>query len=148
MIEKVDISNADEEARQFIHYINKEKYKTFILPYLCTILMLVESVLDLYIHMKPLITITFIFVSIVHAYVLYKLKVYQINLSNILSAIQNGMTLRDWASLTPDQVINNDLKLAKLNWRSLVKEYGLIMFSCCICMSILFVTVIAPYFFE
>lgn len=142
MIEKMDISNANEETKRFVDYINREKIKALILPLLCSMLMILEMVLNVFVNMFPVIIGTFIFTSIVHIYVLFKLNIYQINLSNILSAISNNMTIKEWANMEENQIIERELKVIKLNWRSLFKEYVIVCFSCFICISVLFFSII------
>lgn len=148
MVEKMDISNANEEAKRFIDYINREKITALTLPLLCSALMMIEMVIDEFVNMFPMIIGTFIFTSIVHIYVLFKLNVYQINLSNVLSAIINDMTIKELANMTPDQLREKELKMVKLNWRSLIKEYVTIIFSCFICMGVLFISVIVPFILK
>lgn len=145
MVEKMDVSNADEETKKFIDFIKKEKIRVLILGYLCAVLMVIEAFLNQFMNMVPIIIGTFIFISIVHIYVLVKLDIYKINLSNILSAISNNMTIKEWAHLTPNQVMENDLKVAKLSWRSQVKDFVIIFISCFVCIGVLFISVIAPF---
>lgn len=148
MINKIDVTNADKDTKRFIAYLDREKSKTTFLAGLCAILMLTEALLSLFVDMVPIIIVTFIFTSIVHVYVLHKLDVYKINLSNILSAVSNNMTAREWANMTPEQIMRKDLKVAKLNWRSLTREYIYIFASCFVCMAVLYIHVLAPLIFK
>ena len=148
MISKIDVTNSDEETKRFIDYLNRDKRKTIFLACLCAILMLTEALFSLFMDMVTIIIVTFIFTSIVHVYVLHRLDVYKINLSNILSAVSNKMTMREWANMTPEQVMKKDLKVAKLNWRSLMPEYTYIFASCFVCMAVLYIHVLMPLFFK
>lgn len=58
------------------------------------------------------------------------------------------MTIKEWASLTPKQVSEKDLKLAELNWRSLVKDCAIIGLSCFVCVGVLFISVIVPFMLK
>ncbi|WP_394524350.1 hypothetical protein ACF0HT_14265 (plasmid) [Staphylococcus xylosus] len=74
MISKIDVTNSDEETKRFIDFLNRDKRKTIFLACLCAILMLTEALLSLFVDMVPIIIVTFIFTSIVHVYVLHKLR--------------------------------------------------------------------------
>lgn len=148
MISKIDVKNSDEETKRFIDFLNRDKRKTIFLVCLCAILMLTEALFSLFMDMVTIIIVTFIFTSIVHIYVLHRLDVYKINLSNILSAVSNNMTIKEWANMKPEQIIKKDLKVAKLNWRSLKAEYTYIFASCFVCMAVLYIHVLMPIFFK
>ena len=45
-------------------------------------------------------------------------------------------------------LMKKDLKVAKLNWRSLMPEYTYIFASCFVCMAVLYIHVLMPLFFK
>lgn len=142
MAETMDISNADEETKRFIDFINSGKRTALSLPLLCLGIMMVEMVIDGFANIFTLIIGTFIFTSVIHIYVLFCLNLYRTDYSNVLSAINNNMTIKEWENVTPDQVTEKALKVAKLNWRSLVKGYMILGFSYFMCIAILIITII------
>lgn len=142
MAETMDISNADEETKRFIDFINSGKRTALSLPLLCLGIMMVEMVIDGFANIFTLIIGTFIFTSVIHIYVLFCLNLYRTDYSNVLSAINNNMTIKEWENVTPDQVTEKALKVAKLNWRSLVKGYMILGFSYFMCIAILIITMI------
>lgn len=142
MAERMDISNADKESKKFIDFLNKEKRKLLMLPYLCVLLMVLESIVNMYTNIIPVIIGTFVLTCIVHIYTLVKLDIYKINIGNILSAISNKMTLKEWANIEPNTVIEKNLKIVRISWRSLILEYVIVYVSILICLYILFSTVI------
>lgn len=142
MAETMDISNADEETKRFIDFINSGKRTALSLPLLCLGIMMVEMVIDGFANIFTLIIGTFIFSSVIHIYVLFCLNIYRTDYSNVLSAINNNMTIKEWENVTPDQVTGKALKVAKLNWRSLVKGYMILGFSYFMCIAILTITII------
>lgn len=145
MVEKVNINNTNEEIKRFVDYINSKKITALILSLLCAALMMVEMVINGFVNMFSVIIGSFIFTSIVHIYVLFKLNLYQINLSNILSATSNNMTIKEWENIEMNQIKERELKVIKLHWRSLVKEYAMVSISCFICMGVVFLSVILPF---
>lgn len=142
MAETMDISNADEETKRFIDFINSGKRTALSLPLLCLGIMMVEMVIDGFANIFTLIIGTFIFTSVIHIYVLFCLNLYRTDYSNVLSAINNNMTIKEWENVTSDQVTEKALKVAKLNWRSLVKGYMILGFSYFMCIAILIITII------
>lgn len=144
MAERMDISNADKDSKRFVDFLNKEKRKLLMLPYLCVLLMVLESIVNVYTNIISVIIGTFVLTCVVHIYVLVKLDIYKINIGNILSAISNKMTLKEWASMEPNTIIEKKLKIVKVSWRSLILEYVIVYVSVLICLYILFSTVIRP----
>lgn len=142
MTETMDISNADEETKRFIDFINSGKRTTLSLPLLCLGIMMVEMVIDGFANIFTLIIGTFIFTSVIHIYALFYLNLYRTDYSNVLSAINNNMTIKEWENVTPNQVKEKALKIAKLNWRSLAKGYMILGFSYFMCIAILIITII------
>lgn len=119
-----------EEIKRFVDYINSKKITALILSLLCAALMMVDMVINGFGNMFSVIIESFIFTIIVHIYVLFKLNLYQINLSNILSATSNNMTIKEWENIGVNQIKERELKVIKFHWRSLVKEYVMVSISC------------------
>lgn len=144
---KIDVSNTTEEAKQIIDNINKDKLKVMVLPMLCSLLMIIEFTLHvvLNIDITVLVICTFILSSIVHIYVLYKLNMIQIALSTVITAIHNDLSVKEWVNMDKNKAVEQGIQPVKVKWRSFLSEYIAVCFSCFICISVPFFSLVGKF---
>lgn len=147
MAMKIDVSNTTEEAKQIIDNINKDKLKVMVLPMLCSLLMIIEFTLHvvLNIDITVLVICTFILSSIVHIYVLYKLNMIQIALSTVITAIHNDLSVKEWVNMDKNKAVEQGIQPVKVKWRSFLSEYIAVCFSCFICISVPFFSLVGKF---
>lgn len=139
------IMNTDElnnENQQFIKKVEKAKAKTFILPFLCMILMFLELLLDLFMNINTftLIVITFIFSIVINVYVLYKLQTTKKLLNTVLTAHHNKLSINALYNIDEERL--KSIRIITVSWRSFLTEYVMIAISIYMCVSIPFVSYI------
>ncbi|HDC9782864.1 TPA: hypothetical protein O9R57_002627 [Staphylococcus aureus] len=139
------IMNTDElnnENQQLIKKIEKAKAKTFILPFLCMILMFLELLLDIFMNINTftLIVITFIFFIVINVYVLYKLQTTKKLLNTVLTAHHNKLDINELYNIDEERL--KSIRIIAVSWRSFLTEYVMIAISIYMCVSIPFVSYI------
>lgn len=147
MVMQIDVSNTTKENKQIIDNINKDKFRTMVLPMLCSLLMILEFTLFvlLKIDITVIVICTFILASIVHIYVFHKLDVALVRLSIVMTAIHNNVTVKSYLNIDRAQVEEKGIQHVKVKWRSLLSEYIAVCLSCILCVTILFFSLVGKF---
>lgn len=140
MVMKKDVSDTTQENKQIIANINKDKFRAMVLPLLCSLLMILEFTLHVFLNIDITIIVisTFILSSIIHIYVFHKLDVALVRLSIVMTAIHNNVTVQAFLNMDRAQAEEKGIHPVKVKWRSLLSEYIAVCLSCFICVSVLF----------
>lgn len=140
MVMKKDVSDTTQENKQIIANINKDKFRAMVLPLLCSLLMILEFTLHVFLSIDITIIVisTFILASIIHIYVFHKLDMALVRLSIVMTAIHNNVTVQAFLNMDRAQAEGKGIHPVKVKWRSLLSEYIAVCLSCLICVSVLF----------
>lgn len=135
----------NDENSYYTKRVQQEKTKAFVLPFLCTTLLMLELCINLFLNIDTFIVVilTFVLSFFVNTYVIYQLHKTKILLELIFTADHNNVSVKMLNKMNESKF--KKLEGVRVSWKSFITEWIMVMMSCFVCVSIAFASYVINF---